>query len=118
MKRNRYDRKQQHKRELKKKHAIQWDNFDVNIDEIIAREEYERDLESGISLKWNDERNGGYNYWDNYYISGARKYAKDCTNRKIRSKYRNLLANQEFEHIMTLSGSQYEKEFDYFWTIW
>ena len=118
MKDNRYARKRQHKRELKKKHAVRYDNYDPGLDERLAKEEYARDLESGSITKWHDCRNDGYAYWVDFSLSGPRSYAKYCTNRKIRSKYRNLLATQEFENIMTLSGSQYEKEYDYFWTIW
>ena len=118
MKDNRYARKRQHKRELKKKHAVRYDNYDIGLDERLAKEEYARDLESGQVCKWQDPRNEGYTYWVDFSLSGSRSYAKYCTNRKIRSKYRDLIASQEFDHIMALRGSQYEKEYDYFWTIW
>lgn len=115
---NRYARKRQHKRELKKKHAIRFSKFDAGLDERDARREYEEDLASGRVFKWQDPRNGGYNYWVDFSLTGPRSYAKYCTNRKIRAKFRNMLANLDPENIVALTGSQYEKEFDYWWTIY
>ena len=66
-------------------------------------------------------RNGGYEYWQLYYLTGPRKYAKDCTNSVIRAFYRNLLNTHdpdELDDAQALSGSDYEKMFDYNWTIW
>lgn len=118
MRDNRYARKRHHKYELKKKHAVRYNKYDVGLDERDAREEYANDLASGRVFKWQDPRNGGYNYWIDFSLSGPRSYAKFCTNRKIRAKYRDMLAKQEYEHISALQGSQYEKEFDYWWTIY
>lgn len=111
---NRYARKRQHKRELKKKHAIAFRNYDVNADEDYCR----RSHEEYKGCKYEDVRNDGYNYWDQFYLSGPRKYAKECTNRKIRAMYRALIANEILSEIIAPQGSDYEKLFDYFWTIW
>ena len=64
-----------------------------------------------------DGRNGGYTYWETYYLSGPRKYAKQATNRKIRAKYRDMIKTTDLEEIQVLSGADYEKEFDYWWTV-
>ena len=113
MKDNRYARKRQHKRKLKKKHAILFSVFDVGLDERESRREYAEDK----VFRWRDSRNGGYHYWDNYSLSGAKAYAKYCTNRKIRAKFRNILTNKDPEEVVALTGSQYEKEFDFWWTV-
>lgn len=118
MRLNHYERKRQHKRELKKKHAVRYSVFDPGFDERKAKEDFARDLEEGYHWKWQDPRNDGYNYWIDFSLSGPRQYAKDCTNRRIRSKFKQLLAKEEFENIMTLQGSDYEKEYDYWWTIY
>lgn len=118
MRLNHYERKRQHKRELKKKHAVRYSLFDPGFDERKTKEDFAKDLEDGYHWKWQDPRNDGYNYWFEFSLSGPRQYAKDCTNRRIRSKSKQLLANEEFENIMSLQGSDYEKEYDYWWTIY
>ena len=112
---NRYARKKQHKWELKKRHTKDVYNriTTPQYDEMKMRRSYEEYL----GYKWNDGRNGGYTYWDTCYLSGPRKVAKHATNRKIRAKYRDALANEDPEDIQALSGSDYEKEFDYWWTV-
>ena len=116
MRLNRHARMRQHKRELKKKHAANsWCQFDTRIDEERAHRNYEEDKDS----KWVDKRNEGYDYWNHCYLSGRRRFAKDCTNRKIRNIYRNLIASGEFlDDVIAPKGSDYEKFFDYLWTIW
>lgn len=115
MRLNRHARMKQHKRELKKKHASNsWVRFDPQLDKERANRSYEEDKDS----KWVDKRNEGYDYWNQCYLSGSRRYAKDCTNRKIRSMFRDLIANEFLDDIIAPQGSDYEKLFDYFWTIW
>lgn len=114
MKDNRYARKRQHKRELKKRHALLFGVFDIGLDERKSRREYAE----CVVFRWRDSRNGGYHYWDSFSLSGAKAYAKYRTNRKIRSKFRNMVSTQDFECISALRGSQYEKEYDYPWTVY
>ena len=66
-------------------------------------------------------RNRGFEYWQRCYLSGARRYAKESTNGVIRTKYRNLLRPQNIsanDDTVALRGADYEKEYDYLWTIW
>lgn len=66
-------------------------------------------------------RNGGYEYWQAYYLTGPRRYAKFCTNRVIRAMYRDMLRSIDPDDpgdIPAFRGSEYEKIFDYDWTIW
>lgn len=117
MKKNRYARKRQHIDEQKKKHAIAWQVYDAGIDERKEKRSYAEDVASGY--KHCDPRNGGYQYWTEFYLSGPKSYAKECTNRKIRAKYRDLFnSGEDHDHIMGLKGSQYEKEFDFWWTVY
>lgn len=118
VKRNRHEKKRLHKYELKKKHARRYGTYYASIDELDAKEDFERDLISGALSKYHDSRNGGYNYWVDFSLTGPRQYAKYCTNRKIRAMYRNLASHPDHEHVPALRGSQYEKEFDYEYTIW
>lgn len=118
MRPNRYDRKRKHKRVLKKRHAVKFDRFDPLLDEEKERNDYWDDLVNYPRAKWIDHRNGGYTYWNQFYISGPRGFAKRSTNRKIRSEFRDLLANEHPDNIPTLRGADYEKWFDYMWTIW
>ena len=78
---------------------------------------------------WPNSRNGGYEYWQHCYITGPRTYAKSCTNRAIRAMYRDLLRGLDREcdddarelwgdEIQAMTGSDYEKIYDYDWTIW
>lgn len=65
--------------------------------------------------------NGGYEYWKEFYLTGPRKYAKSCTNDVIRAKYRDLLNSlnlEDLENIQALRGSDYEKLFDFWWTLY
>ena len=116
---NRYAKLRRHKRYLKQRHANAYGRWNIHDDERKERE----DAALGWPWRWSrNRRNGGYEYWNNCYLSGCRKYAKSCTNRKIRAKYRRLgLTNMRDEHLADIvapRGSDYEKEFDYLYTIW
>ena len=65
-------------------------------------------------------------YWSTCYISGVRGYAKDMTSNILRSNWRNmknallLLEDDEFDDVDYSIGnnSDYQKHFDYTWTVW
>ena len=65
-------------------------------------------------------------YWSTCYVSGPRGYAKDMTSSILRSDWRNmknallLLEDDEFDDVDYSIGnnSDYQKHFDYTWTIW
>lgn len=63
-------------------------------------------------------RNKGFEYWKTFYLSGCRRFAKSATNRIIRARYRELLRNADPEDVQALRGADYEKMFDYLWTVW
>ena len=111
---NRFARKRQHKRELKLNHARRCGRYSIQHDE--EREKYWNG--EFVGCPWYSSRNDGYEYWHRNYLSGCRKYAKSCTNRRIRSKYRMQIRMMDPEDIMAPQCSDYEKEFDYLWTIY
>ena len=65
-------------------------------------------------------------YWSTCYVSGPRCFAKDMTSSILRSDWRNmknallLLEDDEFDDVDYDIGnnSDYQKHFDYTWTIW
>lgn len=118
MRLNRYARKRAHKRILKKRHADKFGVFNSNIDRDKQQTDYFETLESNPNSKYIDHRNNGYTYWNQFYLSGRRGFAKRETNRRIRRKYRELIANEHPDNIPTPKGADYEKEFDYPWTVW
>ena len=112
---NRYAMKRRHKRNLKKKygHGL-YTGYRSNP--YLMEAEYKEKYGD-----WPNSRNGGYEYWQQCYLTGPRQYAKNCTNRVIRAMYRDMLKNMDIESlddIQALQGSDYEKIFDYMWTIW
>lgn len=114
MEKNRYERKIQHKHEVKQKHAIKYYKFDINEDKQYC-EFWNNEMKHS---KYHEDRNNGYDYWKIYYISGRKTYAKQNTNKRIRSMYRNMLKNKDFEDIEAYTGSDYEKTYDYCYEIY
>ena len=59
-------------------------------------------------------------YWRHAYISGPRKYAKEETNSKVRAYWRNELAHcEDWEDLdSNMQNTDYQKHFDYAWTIY
>lgn len=109
---NRYAKKRRHKWEMKKRHTKGlYTTYKSPIQD-------EMEMRSDDTWHRRDKRNGGYTYWKTWYISGTRAYARQSTNRRIRQKYRELIGRGEFEDICVLSGGEYEKEFDYWWTVY
>jgi len=112
---NRHAMMRKHKRHLKKKYGYGlYNGYRTNL--RLHEDECRQN-----SKDWPNARNGGYEYWQTYYLTGPRQYAKSCTNRAIRAYYRDILrtlAEDELEDVQALCGSDYEKMYDYDWTIW
>jgi hypothetical protein len=117
---NRYANKRKHKRRLKQRHAMLWDGRRTNLD--LVRQRYQDE-----DFWWwynHHPCNGGYEYWKQFGRSGTRKYAKDMTNGVIRSRYRDMLRDIDLDDddaiddIQALTGADYEKMFDFWWTLW
>ena len=112
---NRHALMRKHKRNLKKKYGYGlYTGYRSNqkLMETEYREKY-GDMKNA--------RNGGYEYWQSYYLTGPRRYAKEATNSVIRAMYRALLNVTDpdaLEEVQAFTGSDYEKVFDYDWTIW
>ena len=112
---NRHAELRRHKRKMKQRygHGL-YTTYRTNLKlhEQECRDEY-GDMPNA--------RNGGYDYWKIYYLTGPRQYAKDCTNRVIRAMYRDLfrkMNKEDMDEIQAYHGADYEKAYDYAWTIW
>ena len=112
---NRYAEKRRHKMKLKKKYGYGlYEGYRTNL----------RRHEDECRERWGDTRNarnGGYQYWQAYYLTGPRQYAKEATNSVIRAMFRGLLRNlseDDMDEVPLFKGSDYEKTYDYYWTIW
>ncbi len=118
---NRYANKRKHKCRLKQRHAMLYDGCRTNLD--LVRQRYQDDNDWWWWQK-HHPRNGGYEYWQQFARSGRRRYAKEMTNGVIRSRYRDILRDIDMDdedaldEIQTLTGSDYEKMFDFWWTLW
>ena len=113
---NRHARKRKHKRKMKQRYGYGslFSGYRSNI--RLMEDEYRREYGDDA-----DHRNGGYKYWQAYYLSGMRRFAKEATNGVIRAMYRAMLRSADpeaLDDIQALRGSDYEKTFDYDWTIW
>ncbi len=121
MKTNRYARKRRHKRELEKRYARQYmygcGEYSVPVlrNRLIA--EAEKDADTWWGRK-HPARNRGWEYWRTYYLSGRRGFAKKYSDKRIRQKYRQLIHRCDPEDVPAPKGAEYEKDFDYDWTIW
>lgn len=117
---NRWQRKRQHKHEMKKSHANHNGYFNQREYEQRMKEEYERDKDRFGCLwrRWLDPRNDGYKYWRRWYLSGNRKIARRSTERKIRQVFREMLHRMDPEDVRGDSNSDYRKRHDFWWEIW
>ena len=98
---NHYANKMIHKRHQKNKYRRNWigDLRYASWEDYLAHED---------DLK----------YWKEWYLSGPRKFASDCTNSKIRAGFRSDLANEDYEDMYAPQHSDYKKYFDYAWSVW
>jgi hypothetical protein len=79
-----------------------------------------KDYEANRDLTWGDTAGEkvpwSLQYWKRYYFSGRRKFAKRCTNSRIRARERTLIHREDAD--VALHGAEYRKMFDYNWTVW
>lgn len=118
MRLNRYAAKRRHKRKLKKNYA---ERFGRYAWPGLLEAEMRREAAEKADTYWyrkHPPRNGGFEYWGSYSVSGRRKFAKNQTNRVLRQAFRNETANREAEDIRAMRGADYRKNYDYNWTVW
>ena len=119
MRDNRYAQKRKHKQKLQEHYATlyayPYRSVNKLRDYLILEAEADKDT---YWRRKHPPRNHGWEYWRIYYVTGRRKIAKKYTNKAIRQKYRMTLHTEDLEDIQAMKGSDYEKEFDYAWTIW
>ena len=128
IRKNRYSNKRYHIDVQKKKFLSSFwrsSTIGMSYEQYLAtRDEEEREWRS------RGYKQGGLpaceQYWTTYYISRRRDYAKDMTSSILRSNWRNMKSDlllcddEEFDDIDYSIGnnSNYQKYFDYLWTIW
>lgn len=128
IRKNRYSNKRYHIDVQKKKFLSNFwrsSTIGMSYEQYLAtRDEEEREWRS------RGYKQGGLpaceQYWTTYYISRRRDYAKDMTSSILRSNWRNMKSDlllcddEEFDDIDYSIGnnSNYQKYFDYLWTIW
>ena len=115
---NRHARKRKHKQTMRERYAKKYcllsGQYDWNTLEITFKDH----------IPYKFEHHHPLDYWREYYVSGARRYAKDETNNKIRSDWRAdasralSLYDIDDDETYGLRNSDYRKFFDYIWTIW
>ena len=99
-----YHRKREHKRKLKKSHLLAWfwrRPRCASWEDFACHAKWPRDVE----------------YWRRYYSSGERRFARFCSERTIRSKFRDMICRGDFEDLYAPSHADYRKEFDFWWTV-
>lgn len=119
MKTNRYARKRMHKREMEKQYAKKYAYGSGMYNVRILRDRLER--EANEDTWWNRKhpaKNNGWEYWKTYYLSGMRGYAKKYSDKHIRQKYRQMIKHLDPEDVYAPRGADYEKEYDYAYTVW
>lgn len=67
---------------------------------------------------WDLQKEPDQRYWQRVYVTGCRRLAKDQTNKKIRRRFRDNLRKGDYDNIPACRGADYQKYFDYMWTIW
>lgn len=114
---SRYFQKREHKRKLKKKYAVKYGWSNVRL----LQDKEERDAEEYKDTYWGRKhppRNNGWTYWRIWYISGRRGYAKKYSDKRIRQKYRQMVRKQDPDDVTAPRGADYQKEYEYNWTVW
>lgn len=119
MRPNRYATKRKHKRQQERHFANIYSYGSSAYGNInLLRDKLMREAEEEKEYRKHQPRNGGWEYWKIYYLTGRRKYAKNYSNRHIRQKYRQMIHKMEPEDVTAPRGADYEKEFDYAYTVW
>lgn len=115
---NRHAQKRRHKLEMQKRYMRK--NSRLRNLKLLEDEKrrYVEENEEEWWLRKHPPRNGGWEYWSDWSISGRRQFAKKFSDKRIRQKYRQMIRNIDPEDVTALRGADYEKEFDYAWTIW
>lgn len=88
------------------------------------KNKYRRSYFGGyICASWEDYAAHAYEfndlkYWREWYLSGPRQFARDCTNQKLRSSFREEISKEDYEDMYAPQNGEYRKFFDYAWTVW
>ena len=111
---NRHERLRRHKRKMKQRFGLWFDGYVTNIKLV---EDYNKSFCRFRETPPND----GFEYWKTFYMSGMRKFVKDCSEGVIRARYRDMLSSVDtdgMEDVHAPCGSEYRRMFDYDWNMW
>ena len=112
---NRHAMKRRHKRETEKKYAKGYAYGSGQYDVGRLRRKLMAEAAEGDR---HGLRNNGWEYWQVYYLTGRRQYAKKYSDKRIRQKYRIMIRQMDPDDVTAPRGADYEKEYDDAWTIW
>lgn len=119
---NRHARKRRHKRKMEKHYAEKYYYGGTSTGDVRKlRDKLMREAEEESDSIWSRKhppRNRGWEYWKIYYLTGRRQYAKKYSDKHIRQKYRAMINHMDPEDVTAPRGADYEKEYDYTYTIW
>lgn len=101
---NRYANKMIHKRKQKNLYRRLWfGGFQAS-----SWEDYAAHARDSDPLK----------YWKTYYLSGPKRYAKQQTNNIARARFREDVSSTEYEDMYAPQRAEYQRFFDFCWTVW
>lgn len=114
---NRYSRRKQHKREMKKRYAkLMRFPGSVKEHEMSERRSAEEYADS-YWLRKHPPRNGGYEYWARCSHNRRRAQYKRMASKQVRRAFKEALANEDYEDIMAANNSVYRKIYDLWWEL-
>lgn len=114
-----YAQKRKHKRIMQEKYTKQRWSGRYSVKEL--RDKLEREAEEDADSYWSRKhppRNNGWEYWRLLYLTGRRQHAKKYSDKRIRQKYRQMIHHADLEDAIAPKRADYQKEYDYAWTIW
>ena len=115
---NRHALKRRHKRELQKQYMRKYSYGREQNLKLFEDKQRNEANEDSMWIRKHPPRNGGWEYWKQSYLTGMRQYAKKFSDKRIRQKYRIMIDHYDPEDVTAPQGSDYEKEYDYMWTVW
>ena len=120
--RNRYSNVLRHKQIQKKRHMKQWPYYNEDFEVFCIAQKEKNEVRPYPIDEIYYKR-----YWNEFYLSGPRQYAKDLTDQTVRAQKLKLhcLDNLSLKEIEEMDLDQFDmtrqieiKLVDYAWTVW
>lgn len=115
---NGYRKKRIHKHKMKQRHIDNWFYGKNGRTRTMTWPEFRAYAEKALSEPiYGQYRQHILDYWEQYYLTGPRQYAKKETARRARQQFREAINKcvdwNDFEGL-----PPYHKIFDYDWMVW